>query len=196
MLSFRNQVYILCWDWATFQVLQQAHVASAGLGVFLMGCACEVWAVCLWGSTGPFARRGWLLGNLWQRPSSLFGVCRHAFPTPAILPATPVHRGSFRAAFREASPSPGGALRWSEGAWGPSRATRGERNHVANAPAFTQPQGTESQAVPLGTGPLSAPSWGVHRAQCPTSPLPSSEAVFPGWCCESVSISPPAATGR
>ena len=47
MLSFRNQVYSLCWDQATFQVLQQAHVASADLGVFLMGCACEVWSVGL-----------------------------------------------------------------------------------------------------------------------------------------------------
>lgn len=42
MLSFQNQVYILFWGRATFQVLRQAHVASAGLGVFLMGCVCEV----------------------------------------------------------------------------------------------------------------------------------------------------------
>lgn len=47
MLSFQNQVYILCWERATFRVLQQARVASAGLGVFLMGCACDVWAVGL-----------------------------------------------------------------------------------------------------------------------------------------------------
>lgn len=46
MLSFRNQVYILCWDRATFQVLQQAYAASAGLGVFWwdVRVRCGLWA--------------------------------------------------------------------------------------------------------------------------------------------------------
>lgn len=57
-------------------------------------------------------------------------------------------------ALREVSPYPEGALRWSDGARGPRRASRGERSHTAKAPAFTQPWGMEHWAASPSVGPL------------------------------------------
>ena len=98
MLSFQNQVYILCWERATFRVLQQAR------GLW----ACEGARVPLLGGAGSWGIAGkdllsWEFADL------------HSPPRPSRQPLLFLVAAP-GAALREASPSPGGALSWSEGA--------------------------------------------------------------------------------
>ena len=64
---------------------------------------------------------------------------------------------------------------------------------MAEAPAFTQPRGTESRAVPPGTGPLSAPSPGADGGSRGTelsARRPSCRHPRPSSPADAVTVSP------
>ena len=119
------------------------------------------------GSRGPLAGRDRLLGitgrglNLslvFAKRRSQLGALQ---PSCQLLPFIMAAPG---VALRGVSPYPEGALRWSDGARGPRRASRGERSYTAKAPAFAQPWGTDHWAASPTTGPLpvSSRGWAVQ----------------------------------